>query len=252
MISQAPLTAVRVLRKLRETWQAASRGSRRSRLASTCPIGCGSFDYEVNPEIGDLRYMDRLRTGWRRFGPVVFRPECPACRMCLSLRVPVESFRPSQSQRRAWQRNASDVTIRIAEPSISSEKRDLFARFHRHGQEVKGWPADLEADMEVFCDNPWPTEEWTYYLRDRLIAIGYVDALREGLSAIYFCWDPDKRQRSLGTFNVLSLIDAAKHRGLPHVYLGYYVAGCRSLEYKSRFAPNEVLGAGGEWQRFVT
>jgi arginyl-tRNA--protein-N-Asp/Glu arginylyltransferase len=28
------------------------------------------------------------------------------------------------------------------------------------------------------------------------------------------------------------------------------VAGCRSLEYKARFRPNEVLGPGGQWEPF--
>ena len=77
-----------------------------------------------------------------------------------------------------------------------------------------------------------------------------MDALPNGLSAIYFFYDPDERDRSLGTFNVLRVIDSAAARGIPHVYLGYYVEGCRSLEYKARFRPNEVLGRAGTWQPF--
>jgi len=77
-----------------------------------------------------------------------------------------------------------------------------------------------------------------------------VDALPEGLSAIYFYYDPRERNRSPGTFNVLSILREAAARGLPHVYLGYYVEGCRSLEYKARFCPNEVLGEDGVWRRF--
>ncbi len=85
-----------------------------------------------------------------------------------------------------------------------------------------------------------------------MIGVGYVDALAEGLSAIYFFYDPDERDRSLGTYNVLSLIRGAAKRNLPHVYLGYYVEGCRSLEYKARFRPNEVLGESGEWRAFLS
>ena len=43
------------------------------------------------------------------------------------------------------------------------------------------------------------------------------------------------------------MIDRARRQRLPHVYLGYYVEGCRSLEYKRRFAPNEILTEGGVW-----
>jgi arginine-tRNA-protein transferase len=207
--------------------------------------------YEFTPEIARDEYMDRLRGGWRRFGPIIFRPECPSCRMCRSLRVPVDSFRASHSQRRAWKRNTNDVTIRIGQPSVSAEKLTLYARFHRHGHEVKGWPPNVEQRLDMFVRNPFETEEWTYYAGDRLIGVGYVDVLREGLSAIYFYWDPAEQQRSLGTFNILALIAAARDRGLPHVYLGYYVEGCRSLEYKARFAPNEVLGPEGAWEPFV-
>jgi arginine-tRNA-protein transferase len=207
--------------------------------------------YEFMPQISRDEYMHRLQGGWRRFGPIVFRPECPACRMCRSLRVPVASFRASESQRRAWKRNTGEVTIRVDTPSISDEKAELFVRFHAHGHEVKGWPPDTEERLDLFVTNPFATEEWSYYVRDRLIGVGYVDVLPEGLSAIYFYWDPAERQRSPGTFNILAMIAAARDRGLPHVYLGYYVEGCRSLEYKARFAPNEVLGPEREWTPFM-
>ena len=35
-----------------------------------------------------------------------------------------------------------------------------------------------------------------------------------------------------------------------NAYLGYYVAGCRSLEYKARFRPNEILDDEGQWVPF--
>ena len=100
--------------------------------------------------------------------------------------------------------------------------------------------------LNLYVANPFPTEEWSYWISGTLVGLGYVDALPEGLSAIYFVHAPDEHRRSLGTFNILTLIDAARRRGLPHVYLGYYVEGCRSLEYKARFRPHEVLN-GGAW-----
>jgi len=46
---------------------------------------------------------------------------------------------------------------------------------------------------------------------------------------------------------VMQAIEVARERKLPHLYLGYYVEGCRSLEYKERFRTNERLGPTGEW-----
>ena len=204
--------------------------------------------YEVVPHLQPADYMQRLQQGWRRFGYEMFRPECPSCRMCQSLRVPVATFRPNQTQRRAWKRNHGEVTVRVGAPALSRDRLDLWVRFHRHGHETKGWPATVEDDLGMMLTNPFRTEEWTYYLGNRLIAVAYVDSLPEALSAIYCYYDPTERARSLGTFNILSLLASARERGLPHVYLGYYVAGCRSMEYKRKFRPNEVLRPNGTWE----
>jgi len=207
--------------------------------------------YEIAPDLQAVEYMERLKAGWRRIGFATFRPECPSCSMCQSLRVPVATFQPNQSQRRAWKRNHTEVDVRVGAPSVSLDRLDLWAKFHRDGQQRKGWPAVAGDDPGMLLQNPFPTEEWTYYLGDRLIGVGYVDALPVGLSAIYFYYNPDENHRSLGTFNILSLLAAARQRGLSHVYLGYYVEGCRSLEYKGRFQPNEVLRRNGQWESLL-
>ena len=140
---------------------------------------------------------------------------------------------------------------------MTGARLELFKAFHEHGHQMKGWPApgndidgEAESRLELFLRNPFRTEEWTYWIGDRLVGVGYVDALAEGLSAIYFFHDPREHRRSLGTFNILKVIEAAGRRDLPQVYLGYYVEGCRSLEYKARFRPNEIL-SDGRWQAFT-
>ena len=211
------------------------------------PDRLSRLEYDIAPHVTPDEYLERLRQGWRRFSHAMFRPACQACTMCQSLRVPVASFQPTRSQRRAWNVNRRDVSLVVGTPVISPEREALFERFHAHGHETKGWPAHAGHGLELFVDNPFPTEEWCYYSGSRLIGVGYVDALREGLSAIYFYYDPDEAHRSPGTFNVLALLAAARERCLPHVYLGYFVAGCRSLEYKARFGPHEILRPDGSW-----
>jgi leucyl-tRNA---protein transferase len=196
-------------------------------------------------------YWTRLQHGWRRFGHAMFRPVCPSCQMCQSLRVPAGSFAPNRSQRRAWKANVGEIRTTIATPSLSAAKQDLFRRFHRAQAATKGWPMpDGEDALKALIANPFPTEEWSYFSGDRLVAVGYVDVLPQGLSAIYFFYDPEEHHRSLGTLNVLAILAAARARQLPHVYLGYYVEGCRSLEYKARFRPNEVYRPDGTWTSF--
>jgi len=208
------------------------------------------LEYEIVRELAPDEYLERMRTGWRRFGHAMFRHVCPSCRACQSLRVPVDAFRSDRSQARVWKANYGQVQLVVGPPSASPEKQALFLRFHEFQRQLKGWPAQTGEETGAFLENPFATEEWCYFLGTRLVGVGYVDNLSEGLSAIYFYYDPDERRRSLGTFNVLSVIEAARRLGRPYAYLGYYVRGCRSLEYKARFRPSEVLDADGRWTSF--
>lgn len=202
------------------------------------------FEYEIVATATADEYGERLRLGWRRFGHALFKPSCPACSMCRSLRIPVVTFHADRSQKRAWKANDGVLRLVVGAPSDTSEKRALFEAFHSYQHDSKGWSNAATDYTEMFVLNPFKTEEWCYYLDDRLIAVGYVDRVDDGLSAIYFYYDPRERHRSLGTFNVLSIVNAARAAPLPYVYLGYYVEGCRSLEYKARFRPHERLEHG--------
>jgi arginine-tRNA-protein transferase len=198
--------------------------------------------------------MARVVQGWRRFGISLFRPRCPACSACQSLRVLVDRFQPTRSQRRVQKTNQDSVQLRIGPPGVSRAKLDLYDRYHAYQAQAKAWPEHAPRDAHgyasSFVHNPFPTHEWCYYVGTRLVGVGYVDDLPGGLSAIYFFYDPAERQRSLGTWNVLSLLANAAARRIPYLYLGYYVAGCPSMEYKVRFAPNQLLEPDGHWHDF--
>lgn len=217
------------------------------------PYQSAKMEYDIVREVTPAEYSERMKQGWRRFGFSLFHPVCSKCHACQSLRIPIETFRPNRSQKRAFKAN-EDVELRIGKPVVNELKLALYDRFHEFQSDLKGWPdhgpKDRQSYKESFIDHPFRTEEWTYWSGDQLIGCGYVDALPVGLSAIYFFYEPELRERSLGTFNVLKVIEEAGRRGLPHVYLGYYVEGCRSLEYKANFEPNEVLGLAGSWVPF--
>jgi arginine-tRNA-protein transferase len=224
---------------------------------STCgylPDQIWRLEFEHVAALTPHEYMERMAQGWRRFGYTLFRPRCRSCSACQPLRVLVDGFRPDRSQRRAWKSNVGEIMLRIQEPAVTREKLALYDRYHSFQTEAKGWPAHAPKDPEdyarSFVHNPFPTEEWCYFLGRKLIGVGYVDSLSLGMSGIYFFYDPRASQRSLGTFNVVSLLREAARRRSPHLYLGFYVAGCRSMMYKSRFLPNQVLAPDGNWCDF--
>lgn len=241
------------------------------------PSACGylpdqrwSLEYEYVGALTRGEYLVRMLEGWRRFGSMLFHPACADCRACQAVRVRAEQFRPDRSQRRCRQANASDVRLQIGKPSVTRNKLSLYDQFHAYQTDVKGWPQHPTKDVASYADSfvhqPFAVEEWCYYLGERLIGVGYVDHLpsleneiapsgagpgpQGGLSAIYFFYDPNERRRALGTWNVLCLLDEAARRGLPYVYLGYFIEGCSSMSYKAHFVPSQRRGPDGVWRDF--
>lgn len=215
------------------------------------PHETAQLEYNQVQSLSAAEYMDYMLDGWRRFGRMMFRPRCRRCTSCRSIRIPTDRFAPNRSQRRAWQANHGVVRVSIGRPAVTPEKLALYDRYHAYQAVAKDWPwhPPKQADdyFSSFVDNPFPNQEWCYHLGEKLVGVGYVDDLPRGLSAIYFFYDPDERDRSLGTFNVLSQIEQARRQGLPHVYLGYFVEGCPSMEYKAKFLPNETRLPDGRW-----
>ena len=220
---------------------------------SYLPAQTSRMQYEIAGQMSAVEYRARLETGWRRFGFSLFEPRCATCRACQSLRVDVARFRPNRSQRRARKTNA-DIEMRIGRPSVSDAKLELYDRFHEFQVGNKGWPEHAPKEessyVESFVENPFPTLEMCYYLGPRLVGVGYVDRLPGAMSAIYFFYEPEERHRSLGTFNVLTILESASQWNIPYLYMGYFVAGCRSLEYKANFEPNQVLDEALAWRDF--
>ena len=210
------------------------------------PVPCTYFaehitqrEYLCVAKLDAHEYMAFLLDGWRRFGRTVFRQTCSGPGACRSLRVDVARFRADRSQRRTRKMNEGAVRLHIGAPAVTSEKLALLDRFHNERSEARGWAhdsADAAEYTEQFVSNPFPTQEWCYFLDDALIGVGYVDELPGGLSAIYFARDPAHGDRTLGTWNVLCILDRARQLALPHVYLGYHSDGCPSLQYKAQLS----------------
>ena len=116
-----------------------------------------------------------------------------------------------------------------------------------------------EMDDNDFADMVEQTSVRTYVVEYRepsvdgrpgkLVGACLSDQQSDGLSMIYSFFDPSLEDRKgLGTFIILDHIQRASRAGLPYVYLGYWVQGSRSMQYKVRFRPLERLGQAG-WIR---
>jgi arginyl-tRNA--protein-N-Asp/Glu arginylyltransferase len=193
-------------------------------------------------------YNALMDLNFRRLGRLFYRPECDGCQECRMIRVSSTAFRPTRSQRRCWARNA-DVQVEAGPPEPSAEKHDLYRRYlaARHEGQMDGSQEEFEGFLYSSCIE---TLEVVYRIEDRLAAVGIVDAEPEAWSAVYCYFDPDLERRALGVFNVLWLLEECRRRGIPNLYLGFYVQDCARMSYKAGYRPHEIRRADGTWQPY--
>jgi arginine-tRNA-protein transferase len=202
------------------------------------------FQYFFAKGVSEFDISFLLAQGWRKFGFYYFRPMCPNCRECIPLRVLVNQFKPSKSQRRSLKRNEA-IRVEFG-PLVFSQR--AFEIYQDHSQ----YRFDQESNLENFLTNFYtlscPGLQSEYYLDDRLIAIGYLDRGVDCLSSVYFVYDTSYTKLGLGTFSILKEIEYTKTLGLSYYYLGYYIRDCHSMSYKDRFKPREHFNwSVGEW-----
>ncbi len=192
-------------------------------------------------------YESLLASGWRRSGYSFYRTICPLCELCTPLRLDARAFEPSKSQRRLERLNA-DLGLELLPPDFSEERYDLYRRYIRFQHGAEGEPSDeARASYAAFLlEGPFDTTAVLEY-RDpggTLLAAGYVDILPEGVSSIYFAFDPGAARRSLGTWSVLRETRLAEELGKRYYYLGFWVPGATKMDYKAHFAPFETARNG--------
>ncbi len=198
--------------------------------------------------VSPLELERLLERGWRRFGPVYFRPVCAECAECVSVRIPVEGFTPSSNLKRVMKR-AAHLRVQVGVPEVDDVRLALYRRWHLSREEERGWKPDrigAESYAMQFCFPNPAAREFSYWDGDELVAVGIADETPHAISAVYCYHDPERAPLSLGTYNVLRTVEYAREKGLAHVYLGYCVDGCASLRYKARFRPQERLAPGGD------
>ncbi|MBZ4421951.1 arginyltransferase [Myxococcus sp. RHSTA-1-4] len=218
------------------------------RACSYLPERQASLENLLMEDVTPEEYEHLMVRGWRRFGPVYFRPACEACNECVSLRIPVHGFRPNRSQRRA-RAACAHLRVEVGRPRVDAERLALYRAWHAEREVAREWnPSPITArDYSLQFSFPHPSARELAWYDDgaeggpKLVGVGLCDETPQAWSAVYFFYDPAYAHLSLGTANVVRQVELAKERGIPHVYLGYRVLACASLRYKARFGPHELL-----------
>lgn len=199
--------------------------------------------------------QELIERGYRRFGKMYFRPICDTCNECQSIKIDVQNYIFSKSEKRVLKK-AKDLSIIIQKPTLTKVHLNLFDKYHKYMHEKKGWDFNPVTPDHYFNSFVNGEEDFgfevLYFFQDKLIGVDLIDILQDGISAIYFYYDPDFSSYSLGKLSLLKQIELAKHNTKAWIYLGYYVQECPSLSYKSQYKPYLTLqGRPSEYEDFI-
>ena len=120
--------------------------------------------------VSSALYDTLIQNGFRRNGKLFYRPHCPSCRQCQSVRIRVKEFGMNRNFRRICKRN-QDVSMEIRTVEFRQEHFSLYRTY----QSVRH-PGDS-------MDSPDP-EKYQKFLTESGVDTFMIE-LRIGLSLIH-------------------------------------------------------------------
>ncbi|AAZ27761.1 MULTISPECIES: arginyltransferase [Colwellia] len=195
-----------------------------------------------------------MTQGFRRSGDQSYRPSCPNCNACQSIRVLTSDFLPSKSQKRSKKRNSHFIIKQSSQ--LKDSYYPLFENYiNTLHQDGSMYPASFQQfesflscnlTQQLFIETWAPANEENGPKEDKLVCVAVTDVLSNGLSAVYTFYHPDYKANGLGVFSILTQLSLSQQMSLPYLYLGYQIDECQKMNYKDRYFPFERF-IDGQW-----
>lgn len=189
-----------------------------------------------------------LAAGYRRNGNSLYTMRCTDCCGCVPIRLHPKDFKPNRNQLRTLKKN-SDLAISFNSVQMNEENLELCEHFlsTRYPQENN----TAVGYYSGFFLNHIVTSLELHYRKDgRLLGNAIVDIGQNWMNAVYFFFDTTEAHRSLGTFNILTMIDFCLKKKIDYLYLGYYIDSLSAMSYKAQFKPC-YLKKNDCWEKHV-
>ena len=193
--------------------------------------------FPITPSI----YARLIEQGFRRSGDEIYAPHCPHCAACIPVRLSVEKFKPSRSQKRCIAKNIGTQAI-VKHAVFEQAHYEMFLRYQaiRHSN---GSMADTSPDDYLgFLGSSWCNTRFVEFsINNELAGVAVIDQFEKAWSAVYTFFEPKFSSYSLGAYAVLWQIEQATLHQKEFLYLGFWIKDCKKMAYKSDYQPLQCL-----------
>ncbi|MBK6932257.1 MAG: arginine-tRNA-protein transferase [Saprospirales bacterium] len=198
----------------------------------------------------DPMVFDRFcEDGWCYWSDLIFRRNYwewrgEPCRVIL-LRIQLDGFQMSKSQRKCLRRNA-DLRVLRRPLRIHRNHELLFDRHalrfhHNRPSTIYGFFSSWSHVM------PCTGVEFDVFQQDRHIASSFFHMGHRSMAGNYCIHDPEEAWRSLGTFTMLLEMEYARQLGKAYYYPGFVYDLPSEFDYKLNFHNLEYFDWWGNW-----
>ncbi|KAL1978644.1 hypothetical protein VTN31DRAFT_1503 [Thermomyces dupontii] len=150
--------------------------------------------------------------------------------------------------------------VTVEPDSISQRKFEVFQKYQKaiHKEDLDKWKdkdfkrflcSGLKRNKPKSGEKKLGSYHQCYRLDGRLIAVGVLDLMPNGVSSVYLYYDPEYEGWELGKISALFEIALALNEDYKYYYMGYYIHSCPKMRYKAAFRPQYVLDpeSPGRW-----
>ncbi len=216
-----------------------------------CPYGLpyvSTFHQATFAPLSDRAMELFLGAGYRRNGNCLYNMRCKNCIACTPIRLSPSAFKPNRNQKRTVKKNG-DVKNDLLplKPDIENLElceKFLSSRYPKENNCSHGYFRDF------FLNNIVSSAQIQYRVEETLVGTSVIDIGYNWLNAVYFYFDPVESKRSLGTYNIMHLVDICLEWELDYLYLGYLIDTVPAMSYKRNFKPHFVL-RDQKWQCYA-
>lgn len=213
-------------------------------------------------DMSPMQYQHLIDNGWyRRGGVKMFRLRENHNMKCCDWETRVEAqkfdFSKKKSYRKVLRKIPSNISIKTLPAYYNKESFDLYNSYHvsKHDKPVKS----VHSYTEHVVYSPYRQQEGKggivygtyhqeYYFGDKLVGVGVIDVVPNGVVSVYMWYDNSKEvnKYSLGVYSALKEIEyvcslAARNPDIKYYYLQGWNPQNQKLSYKATYPPVEFF-----------